>query len=41
MATEAIGDVAGGDLRMLRHLLKLQDRLGRVRAAARVLAIVR
>lgn len=41
MASEAIGEAASGDLRSLRFFMRLNDRLGRVRAAARVLVLLR
>ena len=41
MAAEALSDVVSTDLRALRHLLRLPDRLARVRAAAHILALVR
>ena len=41
MASEAIGEAAAGDLRSLRFFMRLTDRLGRVRAAARVLVLLR
>jgi HEAT repeat protein len=41
MAFDTMREVVAGDLRTLRIYLKLPDRLGRVRAAAGVLALVR
>jgi len=41
MAAEALSDVVATDLRALRHLLRLPDRLARARAAAHILALVR
>jgi hypothetical protein len=41
MASESIGEAFAGDLRTLRFFMKLNDRLGRVRAAARVLVLLR
>ena len=41
MASESIGEAAARDLRGLRFFMKLNDRLGRVRAAARVLVLLR
>jgi HEAT repeat protein len=41
LASAGLGEAAAGDLRMLRHFLKLSDRLARVRAAARLLALTR
>ena len=41
MATEALTEVVATDLRSLRHLLRLPDRLARARAAGRILALVR
>jgi len=41
MASESIGEAAARDLRSLRFFMKLNDRLGRVRAAARVLVLLR
>jgi hypothetical protein len=41
IASEAIGEAFSSDLRTLRFFMKLNDRLGRVRAAARVLALLR
>jgi hypothetical protein len=41
LASESIGEAAAGDLRALRYFMRLNDRLGRVRAAARVLVLLR
>ena len=41
IASEAIGEAFSSDLRTLRFFMKLNDRLGRVRAAARVLVLLR
>ena len=41
LASDSIGEAAAGDLRALRFFMKLNDRLGRVRAAARVLVLLR
>ena len=41
MATEALTEVVATDLRSLRHLLRLPDRLARARAAGSILALVR
>jgi HEAT repeat protein len=41
MASESIGEAAARDLRSLRYFMSLNDRLGRVRAAARVLVLLR
>jgi HEAT repeat protein len=41
LASAGFSEAAAGDLRMLRHFLKLNDRLGRVRAAARILELLR
>jgi len=41
MASESIGEAAAGDLRSLRFFMSLNDPLGRVRAAARVLVLLR
>jgi HEAT repeat protein len=41
MAGDALTDVAATDIRSLRQLLRLPDRLARTKAAARVLALVR
>lgn len=40
MAAEALTEVVATDLRSLRHLLRLPDRLARARAAGRILALV-
>jgi HEAT repeat protein len=41
LAAEALSDVVSTDLRALRQLLRLPDRLARARAAAHILALVR
>lgn len=41
MAAESLSEVVATDLRALRQLLRLPDRLARARAAGRVLALVR
>jgi hypothetical protein len=41
MATDAIGDVQASDLATLRKLMKSNNRSASVRAAARVLAVLR
>ena len=41
MATDALTEVVATDLRRLRQLLRLPDRLSRARAAGRILALVR
>lgn len=41
LASEGLADAVAGDLRMLRHFLKLNDPLARVRAAARILVVTR
>jgi HEAT repeat protein len=41
LASESIGEAAAADLRALRYFLRLNDRLGRVRAAARLLVLLR
>ena len=41
LAARALGQIETSDLTLLRRLLKTSDPAGRVRAAARVLAITR
>jgi hypothetical protein len=41
MAAESFTEVASNDLRTLRQLLKLPDRIASVRAAARILMLLR
>jgi hypothetical protein len=41
MAAESLSEVLATDLKALRQLLRLPDRLARVRAAGRVLTLVR